>query len=58
MKRHKSVHKMATRFAGGFAKYLVLIFIFAFLLFPVYWMLVTSLKTNGRNNYPLRATRR
>lgn len=46
MKRHKSVHKMATRFAGGFAKYLVLIFIFAFLLFPVYWMLVTSLKTN------------
>lgn len=39
-------HRKTIRFAGNFVKYLVLILIFAFLLFPVYWMIVTSLKMN------------
>lgn len=37
----KTVH-----FASTLLKYLTILFIFLFLLFPVYWMLVTSLKTN------------
>ena len=34
------------RVLGTVFKYLVILVIFLFLLFPVYWMLVTSLKTN------------
>lgn len=34
------------RVLGTVFKYLVILVIFFFLLFPVYWMLVTSLKTN------------
>lgn len=36
-----SIHTM-----GTLLKYLTVILIFLFLLFPIYWMLVTSLKTN------------
>lgn len=46
MKRQLISKKTMTRFVVDFAKYLVLIFIFAFLLFPVYWMFVTALKNN------------
>lgn len=34
------------RFGGSALKYLTIFVIFFFLLFPVYWMLTTSLKTN------------
>lgn len=37
------------RFGGSALKYLAIIAIFFFLLFPVYWMLVTSLKTNAES---------
>ena len=33
----------------GMIKYAVIIIIFLFLLFPVYWMLVTSLKMNAES---------
>lgn len=46
MKKRTSKSKSPSRLAGSFLKYLVLIFIMVFLLFPVYWMLVTSLKGN------------
>lgn len=39
--RYRAIH-----FGGSFLKYLVVLIIFAFLLFPVYWMIVTSLKVN------------
>ena len=34
------------RFGSSALKYLAIFAIFFFLLFPVYWMLTTSLKTN------------
>ena len=40
----KSRHGLKT--AGVFFKYFSIVALFAFLLFPVYWMAVTSLKTN------------
>ena len=46
MKKITVTKKTTAKVVGGLAKYIVLIFIFAFLLFPVYWMLVTALKTN------------
>lgn len=39
-------NKISLRFVGTIFKYLAIIILFVFLLFPVYWMLVTSLKTN------------
>lgn len=45
MKKITVTKKTTAKVVGGLAKYIVLIFIFAFLLFPVYWMLVTALKT-------------
>ncbi|MFV0504862.1 MAG: carbohydrate ABC transporter permease, partial [Lachnospirales bacterium] len=39
-------NKRALTIIGSFAKYFTLLLIFTFLLFPVYWMLATSLKTN------------
>ena len=41
MKKHRGLPSAAV-----FFKYFVLLVLFAFLLFPVYWMAVTSLKTN------------
>lgn len=38
--------RKALCFSGEFLKYLALLFIFLFLLFPVYWMVITSLKIN------------
>lgn len=38
--------RKALCFSGEFLKYLAILFIFLFLLFPVYWMVVTSLKIN------------
>lgn len=38
--------RRALRFSGSLLKYMAILVIFLFLLFPVYWMLVTSLKTN------------
>lgn len=46
MKKITVTKKTTAKVVGGLAKYIVLIFIFAFLLFPVYWMLVTALNTN------------
>lgn len=46
MKKRTHGRKSPSHLAGSFLKYLVLIFIMLFLLFPVYWMLVTSLKGN------------
>ena len=52
------------RFGGSALKYLAIFAIFFFLLFPVYWMLTTSLKTNiesppsGRRASTLTATSR
>lgn len=46
MKNQASVKRNYIRFAGGLGKYLLLLFIFVFLLFPVYWMIITSLKMN------------
>lgn len=34
------------RFGGSFLKYFTVLLIFTFLLFPVYWMIVTSFKVN------------
>lgn len=50
MKKITVTKKTTAKVVGGLAKYIVLIFIFAFLLFPVYWMLVTALKTNIESN--------
>ena len=38
--------RSAMRTAGSVLKYLTILVLFVFLLFPVYWMLATSLKTN------------
>lgn len=38
--------RRALCFSGEFLKYSAILFIFLFLLFPVYWMVVTSLKIN------------
>lgn len=46
MKKGTHGIKSPSRLAGTFFKYLALIAIMIFLLFPVYWMLVTSLKGN------------
>lgn len=49
MKHNESYDRLgrrALRFSGSMLKYLAIIVIFIFLLFPVYWMLVTSLKVN------------
>ena len=51
MKKITVTKKTTAKVVGGLAKYIVLIFIFAFLLFPVYWMLVTALKTNIAVSY-------
>ena len=40
------MNRSAMRTAGTVLKYLTILVLFLFLLFPVYWMLVTSLKTN------------
>lgn len=39
-------HTKSLRAAGKAFKYIAILFLFSFLLFPVYWMAVTSLKTN------------
>ena len=36
----------AVRLSGSILKYAAILLLFAFLLFPVYWMLATSLKMN------------
>lgn len=41
-----SVRKKTLNIVGKVLKYLVVILIFLFLLFPVYWMIITSLKVN------------
>lgn len=46
MKNTPSLRRKALRFSGGLLKYIVILFIFLFLLFPVYWMIITSFKTN------------
>lgn len=46
MNNQRSYKRSPARYLLGFAKYAVLFVILLFLLFPVYWMLVTSLKTN------------
>lgn len=46
MKNTPSLRRKALRFSGGLLKYIVVLFIFLFLLFPVYWMIITSFKTN------------
>lgn len=46
MRDQRSYKRSPARYLLGFAKYAVLFVILLFLLFPVYWMLVTSLKTN------------
>ncbi len=40
------------RFTGSMLKYLAILVVFVFLLFPVYWMLVTSLKLNTESYRP------
>ena len=42
----RDLRRTALRYGGGTLKYVALFAILAFLLFPVYWMLVTSLKQN------------
>ena len=41
--------KRARKITGSLLKGLVILLMFVFLLFPVYWMIVTSLKTNLEN---------
>lgn len=45
-KDRQTLGRRTLRFSGSLLKYLAILVIFTFLLFPVYWMLVTSLKTN------------
>lgn len=44
--QYQRLERKAVRFGGSFLKYFSILVIFLFLLFPVYWMLVTSLKSN------------
>lgn len=44
--KNNHLQRRAMSFFGTFLKYLAILVIFTFLLFPVYWMLVTSLKLN------------
>ncbi|MCD7806323.1 MAG: carbohydrate ABC transporter permease, partial [Lachnospiraceae bacterium] len=44
--QQKVTKRKVLRALGTVAKYLAILVIFLFLLFPVYWMLVTALKTN------------
>lgn len=46
MNNTPSLRRKALRFSGGLLKYIVILLIFLFLLFPVYWMIITSFKTN------------
>lgn len=41
--------KSILTFFSLFLRYLILLIVFLFLLFPIYWMLVTSLKPNAEN---------
>ena len=43
---HYTLRRRVLRFSGSLLKYLAILVIFLFLLFPVYWMMVTSLKEN------------
>ena len=45
-KNQPRLGRKAISFGGKLLKYLAILVIFLFLLFPVYWMLVTSLKVN------------
>lgn len=45
-KKQPRLGRRAMVFSGSLLKYLAVLVIFFFLLFPVYWMLVTSLKVN------------
>lgn len=44
--RNNIQQRRAASFCGKFLKYLAVLAIFTFLLFPIYWMVVTSLKVN------------
>ena len=43
---HHTLRRRTLRVSGSLLKYLAVLAIFLFLLFPVYWMLITSLKEN------------
>lgn len=45
-KKKLRMSRKTVKYTGSFFKYLAIIIIFLFLLFPVYWMIITSLKTN------------
>lgn len=47
--RRAAILKNSGLVFGTIAKYLVIFAVFVFLLFPIYWMIVTSLKTNIEN---------
>lgn len=49
MKQHTVRHIKAGRIIGTVAKYVGILLIFLFLLFPIYWMMVTSLKVNAES---------